>query len=187
MCGRAAVPEEAHEALGLVFNGSTDAADDAAANSIMAPDTRWLLQYNPVPQLKQLKCPTLAIGGALDLQVCGWQGPPASRCVACPHDTRCPLQAQRVNTGHRVAAAWIAAWVRQRAQVPPANLASAKEVLAGNPGGVEVVEFPQCNHLFQTATTGAVSEYQTTAETMRPDVMDTIASWVHRTVAGVRK
>jgi len=42
-----------------------------------------------------------------------------------------------------------------------------------------VREFPQCNHLFQTATTGAVSEYQSIEETVRPGVTLELAKWVH--------
>ncbi|MEM8963267.1 MAG: alpha/beta fold hydrolase [Acidobacteriota bacterium] len=38
--------------------------------------------------------------------------------------------------------------------------------------------FPKANHLFQTATTGAVTEYATIEETMDPDVLDAIGFWI---------
>jgi len=34
------------------------------------------------------------------------------------------------------------------------------------------------NHLFQTATTGAPSEYVTIDETISPQVLDLLASWI---------
>ena len=130
---RAAIPTEAHDALGLTYNDSADDADDAAVNSIMAADVRWLLCHDPKPALERLPCPVLAIGGGLDLQV------------------------------------------------PPDNLQMTREVVeAHNTSGlVRVREFPQCNHLFQTATTGAVSEYQAIEETVRPEVTLELAKWVH--------
>ena len=41
-----------------------------------------------------------------------------------------------------------------------------------------VRELPGLNHLFQTATTGAPSEYATIEETFAPAAMDTIVQWV---------
>jgi pimeloyl-ACP methyl ester carboxylesterase len=38
--------------------------------------------------------------------------------------------------------------------------------------------FPSLNHLFQTCTTGAVSEYVKIDETMNPEVLKTIADWI---------
>ena len=62
-------------------------------------------------------------------------------------------------------------------QTPPTNLAGVRECLTENPAAV-VKEFATCNHLFQTAATGAVSEYSTISETMQPEVMETIAQWI---------
>jgi pimeloyl-ACP methyl ester carboxylesterase len=47
-----------------------------------------------------------------------------------------------------------------------------------------VVKLPRLNHLFQTATTGAVSEYGQIEETMSPRALETISSWI---LARVRK
>lgn len=41
------------------------------------------------------------------------------------------------------------------------------------------VELPNLNHLFQTATTGAPTEYATIDETVSPKVLDLIASWIN--------
>lgn len=49
---------------------------------------------------------------------------------------------------------------------------------AGN-AGVTVHRFPQLNHLFQTAQTGALEEYESIDETMAPAVLDRIAAWIH--------
>lgn len=64
---------------------------------------------------------------------------------------------------------------------------SSKENLAGikaglNAGGnqkVEIVEYPGLNHLFQHCQTGAVSEYGTIEETMSPEVLEKIATWIN--------
>ena len=37
---------------------------------------------------------------------------------------------------------------------------------------------PGLNHLFQHARTGAVSEYGEIEETMAPEVLDKIATWI---------
>jgi pimeloyl-ACP methyl ester carboxylesterase len=63
-------------------------------------------------------------------------------------------------------------------QVPAEmNVPAAKAALADNDDAVvRVVE--GANHLFQTAETGEVSEYPSIQETMRPDVMNTVAEFV---------
>jgi pimeloyl-ACP methyl ester carboxylesterase len=63
-------------------------------------------------------------------------------------------------------------------QVPPSmNLPLAEEALAGNEDAVvKVVE--GANHLFQTTKTGYAEEYAQIEETMREDVMATIAEFV---------
>ncbi|HEX7090561.1 MAG TPA: alpha/beta fold hydrolase [Longimicrobiales bacterium] len=65
-------------------------------------------------------------------------------------------------------------------QVPSqANLAAIREALEqGGNRQVTTVEFPGLNHLFQTAKTGAPSEYAQIEETMAPAVMERIADWV---------
>ena len=44
--------------------------------------------------------------------------------------------------------------------------------------GSELPELAGLNHLFQNATTGAVSEYGLIEETMAPVVPKTIADWI---------
>jgi pimeloyl-ACP methyl ester carboxylesterase len=53
----------------------------------------------------------------------------------------------------------------------------AAVVAAGNPASI-VEELPELNHLFQTATTGAVSEYDTIEETIAPQVLMRVADWL---------
>jgi pimeloyl-ACP methyl ester carboxylesterase len=65
-------------------------------------------------------------------------------------------------------------------QVPPEqNLPPIRKALAsaGNKN-FEVDELPGLNHLFQTAKTGAVSEYSEIKETIAPAVLEKIASWI---------
>lgn len=65
-------------------------------------------------------------------------------------------------------------------QVPPKqNLPVIRKALAraGNKN-YEVDELPGLNHLFQTAKTGALSEYSEIEETMSPAAMEKIAGWI---------
>ena len=62
-----------------------------------------------------------------------------------------------------------------------AGIAAALQV-AGNTD-YQIVELPNLNHLFQTATTGAPAEYATIEETVSPRVLDLIASWVNQRFA----
>jgi pimeloyl-ACP methyl ester carboxylesterase len=57
------------------------------------------------------------------------------------------------------------------------NLPALEAALSSNPDAT-VMELDGLNHLFQTATTGAVSEYGLIEETMAPVVPETIASWI---------
>ena len=43
---------------------------------------------------------------------------------------------------------------------------------------IEIVVFPDANHLFQAAETGAVAEYSTLARRSRPDFLPTLVDWV---------
>jgi hypothetical protein len=43
---------------------------------------------------------------------------------------------------------------------------------------VDIVELPGLNHLFQTARTGAPSEYGQIEETMSPVAMEKVATWI---------
>jgi len=65
-------------------------------------------------------------------------------------------------------------------QVPPKqNLPAIRKALeeAGNKH-FEIDELPGLNHLFQTAQTGAPSEYAEIEETMSPVALEKIASWI---------
>ncbi len=70
-------------------------------------------------------------------------------------------------------------------QVPAEeNLAAIREALAaGGNRDVTTVLAPNLNHLFQHATTGLPQEYGQIEETMAPEVLDRIASWVRARTA----
>lgn len=72
-------------------------------------------------------------------------------------------------------------------QVPHEDNLRAIEqaVRAGGNRDVEVVAYPNLNHLFQTSKTGAVSEYGDIPETFSPAVMDKVADWI-RAKTGIR-
>lgn len=65
-------------------------------------------------------------------------------------------------------------------QVPAdENLAGIQAALrAGGNRDVTVEKLPGLNHLFQTARTGAPSEYNEIEETMSPAVMERVAGWI---------
>jgi len=67
-------------------------------------------------------------------------------------------------------------------QVPPAqNLpAITWELEAGANKDYEVVKLAGLNHFFQTATTGAPSEYGEIEETIAPSVLNLMAEWITR-------
>lgn len=63
-------------------------------------------------------------------------------------------------------------------QVPAVeDLAAIRAALKGNPD-VQTVELDGLNHLFQTAITGAPSEYAQIEETMSPRALDLITGWI---------
>ncbi|HQA75260.1 MAG TPA: alpha/beta hydrolase, partial [Flavobacterium sp.] len=59
------------------------------------------------------------------------------------------------------------------------NLDGIKKSLekAGNKK-FEIKPFENLNHLFQTANSGAVSEYVTIEETISPAVLNTMSNWI---------
>ena len=63
--------------------------------------------------------------------------------------------------------------------LPSQNLPAIRKALAeaGN-HHAEVDELPGLNHLFQTAKTGAPSEYSTIEETISPVALDKMATWI---------
>lgn len=59
------------------------------------------------------------------------------------------------------------------------NLPAIEAALkAGGNKDFVVKEFPRLNHLFQHATTGAITEYQQIEETFSPEVLAFIAEWI---------
>ena len=59
------------------------------------------------------------------------------------------------------------------------NLTRIKKILTQNGDkDVEIKELTGLNHLLQTATTGDVSEYQKISETMSPEALNIICSWI---------
>ena len=60
-----------------------------------------------------------------------------------------------------------------------ANLAGIKAALEkGGNKQFEIVEFPNLNHLFQEAKTGSVEEYAQIEQTIAPQVLDKMSSWI---------
>jgi fermentation-respiration switch protein FrsA (DUF1100 family) len=70
-------------------------------------------------------------------------------------------------------------------QVPPdQNLPPIRKALAASGNkNYEVDKLPGLNHLFQTAKTGAISEYGEIEETMSPVAMEKVAAWILKTAA----
>ncbi|HEY4077591.1 MAG TPA: alpha/beta fold hydrolase [Rhizomicrobium sp.] len=114
----------------LAADGVPPERVEAALGQAVTPWFRFFLSYDPAPTLRQVKCPVLAIDGALDLQV-----------------------------------------------PPKEDLAAIKAALGANPDAT-VEELPGLNHLFQTAKTGAPSEYNEIEETMAPSVLALIGDWI---------
>ena len=74
-------------------------------------------------------------------------------------------------------------------QVPASeNLSSIESALrAGGNTAVSIVTLPHLNHLFQTSTTGAVSEYARIEETFAPIALETMGQWIRERVLVERK
>lgn len=62
---------------------------------------------------------------------------------------------------------------------PASHMPALSEALgaAGNPD-IAIEEWPGLNHLFQTAGTGAISEYEAIEETIAPSVLARISGWI---------
>lgn len=73
-------------------------------------------------------------------------------------------------------------------QVPPReNLAAIQSALQrGGNKDITVRELPDLNHLFQTASTGAVTEYAGIDETVAQVALDTISQWLAARTGGRR-
>jgi uncharacterized protein len=100
----------------------------------------WLknfLSYDPVPALKLLRCPVLALIGSRDTQVNAEQNLPA-------------IEKAFTEGGNK--------------------RATVKKML-------------ELNHLFQRAKTGGVTEYGKIEETMAPEALAEVTSWLKKTLA----
>ncbi|MBA7497558.1 hypothetical protein ES704_00286 [subsurface metagenome] len=63
--------------------------------------------------------------------------------------------------------------------LPKESLQSIEEALiAGGNKDYTVKELPNLNHLFQTAQTGALSEYSQIEETIAPEALDLVGKWI---------
>jgi uncharacterized protein len=67
-------------------------------------------------------------------------------------------------------------------QVPPKEDLSAIETALKNGGNknFEVIMLPGLNHLFQTSTTGKISEYSQIEETISPVALQTMLDWIKK-------
>lgn len=88
------------------------------------------------------------------------------------HDPRPDLQAAQIPT--------LALFGELDLQVPPAENVEALEALWKDVphSDLTVVVFPGLNHLFQTAATGAPTEYGQIEETFAPVALERVASWI---------
>lgn len=127
----AGIPSSQLEMMG-VPSGGEEAWIEAQAGQLSSEWMRFFLVHDPVPLLREVRVPVLALNGELDLQV-----PPAENLEA---------------------------------------IAKALEE-GGNPD-VTTVMLPGLNHLFQTATTGAPSEYARIDETFAPAALEAVAEWI---------
>lgn len=73
-------------------------------------------------------------------------------------------------------------------QVPPREDLDgvAAALRAGGNRDVRIIELPGLNHLFQTTTTGAPTEYATIEETMSPAALNAISAWIIERFGPVR-
>ena len=126
------VPTAARGKLGLVGGGYARARQ-RMVEGMLSPELRGILLDDPAPALAALSVPTLAVYGALDMQVAADQNAPPMRAA-----------------------------------------------LAGRTGS-EVVVLDGKNHLFQSATTGAPTEYGQIEQTMAPEALDAVTTWILRT------
>jgi uncharacterized protein len=68
--------------------------------------------------------------------------------------------------------------------LPNPNLPAIRKALQeGGNNHFEVIEMPGLNHLFQTAKTGAVSEYGKIEETISPLALEKIVGWIRTAIS----
>lgn len=107
---------------------------DNQVPSLGSPWFRFFLTYDPIPALKKIRVPVLAVTGSNDLQV-----PPGENLKAIE-----------------------------------------KALQSGGNTNVTIREIPNLNHLFQTSATGLPDEYGTLEETMSPEVLELVGSWIEQ-------
>lgn len=102
--------------------------------TLTSPWFKNFIRFDPVPVLKKVKCPVLAINGEKDLQV-----------------------------------------------PPKENLSAIESALkTGGNKNFEVKMLSGLNHLFQTSTTGKISEYGQIEETISPVALETMLNWIKK-------
>lgn len=62
-----------------------------------------------------------------------------------------------------------------------------KALIFGGNSNYTIEEIPYANHLFQHAKTGNIDEYSKIEETMSPEVLDKIATWINKVVKGEKE
>jgi pimeloyl-ACP methyl ester carboxylesterase len=63
--------------------------------------------------------------------------------------------------------------------IPKENLSGIKASLEkAKNKHFETIEFPNLNHLFQEAKTGSIEEYAQIEQTIAPQVLDKVSSWI---------
>lgn len=128
----AVLTDEEKTKLGVETDSAVENRVRVQASAVATPWFRYFLAYDPLPALRQVRVPVLAMNGELDLQV--------------PYEV---------------------------------NLSRIEKALAksGNPD-VTIVSLPGHNHLFQQAVTGLPAEYGQIEQTMSPEALDLISSWI---------
>lgn len=115
-----------------IGEGAGGAAIAGQIHMLASPWFRYFLDYDPLPALKKVQCPVLALDGSKDLQVSAAENLP----------------------------------LIQKALEEAGN----KDVTAK--------EMPGLNHLFQHAETGSPAEYGAIEETIAPEVLEIVSTWI---------
>lgn len=157
-------------ALVAAAPGAGSPADDAALAEGLRGELREILRETPAAERVALGLPTADEGDWIEAQVQTLTAPWFRYFLV--HDPARDLRRLQVPV--------LALVGSKDLQVTPAeNLPAIRRALeeGGNPD-FTVEELPGLNHLFQTAGTGAPSEYATIQETFAPVALDRISSWI---------
>jgi uncharacterized protein len=71
--------------------------------------------------------------------------------------------------------------------LPGPNLAGIRAAMVGSSHTLTVIELPGLNHLFQTARTGALSEYGVIEESFAPAALNAISDWIVSTTRPAKR